>query len=316
MTSLEQAAGIIVNECLCIKEGEKVFIITDKNLKNIGDVLLDSAKKIAETKIIEIPVGKVHGEEPGAAVAEEMKRYDVVIIPTTRSLTHTKARMDASKAGARIASMPGITEEMMKRAINVDYAKMAKITNKLKDVLDKGKKAMVVTDAGTDITFSIDGRKAYGSAGFLREKCICGNLPAGETYIAPVEGTADGKFVIDGSVLNKRVKSPITVVVEDGYAVEINGKTEADGLRRTLEGINNKDAFNIAEFGIGTNEKAVISGNVLEDEKVLGTCHIAFGNNKGFGGRIDVPIHIDGVLLKPTIYIDDKMIMRECELLL
>ena len=104
------------------------------------------------------------------------------------------------------------------------------------------------------------------------------------------------------------------MIVKDGYATNIIGNRQAKELKQTLDNINNKNAFNIAELGIGTNPKAIITGNILEDEKVLGTAHIAFGKNSSFGGKVDVPIHIDGVFNKPTIYVDKKLIIDDGKL--
>ena len=80
-------------------------------------------------------------------------------------------------------------------------------------------------------------------------------------------------------------------------------------MKKLLSSVNNKDAFAVAEFGIGTNYKAKIIGQILEDEKVLGTIHLAFGNNLSMGGVLDVPIHIDGLLKQPTVLLDDVVIM-------
>lgn len=304
MASLEQAADIIIKKCLNIKKQEKVLIITDKNLKDIGLIL----QKAANADLVEIPVGKVHGEEPPKQIAEQMLNYNVIIMPTTMSLTHTNAVKNAVKK-ARAVTLPGITKEILERSIDVNYNVMEKQTIKLKQILDNGKNVHITTKEGTDIKFSIENRKATAGTGLIKNSV--GNLPAGEAYIAPLENTANGKFVIDGSVLNFKIKNPITVVVKNGFAVKITGKHEAEKLKQTLESIKDKNAFNIAELGIGTNEKAVVTGNILEDEKAKQTCHIALGKNSSFGGKIDVPIHIDCIILKPTIFIDGKIIIKD-----
>lgn len=315
MINIEQACENIVNESMCIKKGESVLIITDKNKSNLSKHLYSVCKKITDTHLVDIPIGKINGEEPPAFVADEMKKYDAIIIMTTRSLTHTRSVREACRSGARIASMPGITEDMMKRTLNIDYKKLAKRTNKIREILDKGKEIKITSETGTDLRFSIDKRISEGLSGLIK-KGECGNLPSGEAFIAPVEGTAEGKYIINGSILNFKIKEPITVIVKKGYAVEIFGKKEADILKKTLDKIKDKRSFNIAEFGIGTNDKADITGNILEDEKVLGTCHIAFGNNKNFGGNTDVPIHLDGIILKPTIYVDRMIIMKKGKLII
>ena len=305
---MKKAAERIINDCISMQPGEKVLIITDKNKLKIGEAIQKAAENAT---LIEIPVGKVHGEEPPKEVAEEMKKYDIILAPTSKSLTHTKAFREVKKLRARGATLPGITEDMMHRAIDVDYEAMARNTHKLKDLLDKAKEIRVITKSGTDIKFSVDGREAKADTGMLREKGKFGNLPAGEAFVSPVEGTAEGRYVIDSSVLDKKVENPITLVVEGGYVVKITGKEEAEELQEKLENVHDRNAFNIAELGIGTNEKATITGKVLEDEKVKGTAHIALGNNMGFGGNIDVPIHIDGVFLAPTIYADGIRIIED-----
>lgn len=313
---LKQAVQISLNQSLDVKEGEKVLVIADDNTREIGDLFLEEAKKITFAEMIIIPAAKVHGEEPSDEAADKMLNYDVIIAATTKSLTHTNSLKAACEIRARAATLPGITEEILERAIPVDYEKMAGDTHKLKDLLDKGKEARVVSDNRTDIIFSIEGREAKAGTGVIRTKGDKGNLPAGEAYIAPVEGSAEGKFVIDGSVLDMRVSTPITVLVEKGHGVRITGGREADMLREELDKLSHKDAYNIAELGIGTNPKARITGKVLEDEKVKGTAHIALGKNSGFGGHVDIPIHLDGVFRRPTVYIDRKMIIDRGEFLI
>jgi leucyl aminopeptidase (aminopeptidase T) len=77
-----------------------------------------------------------------------------------------------------------------------------------------------------------------------------------------------------------------------------------------------KDSRNFAEFGIGTNDKAIITGSPLEDEKVKGTAHLALGNNIFFGGKVSVPFHVDGIFLQPTIWANDKIIMNNGKFIL
>jgi leucyl aminopeptidase (aminopeptidase T) len=311
MARLIKAARTILNECMDVKAGERVLIITDKNRIEFVHTLLKEAQKITTAKMINIPVGARNGEEPPRYVAREMKKYNVVLMLTAFSLTHTKATRDAAKAGARIASMPGITKGMMKRAIVVDYENMDARTKKIKQILDKGKDVRVTTRKGTDLRFSIKEREAEALGGLLNKKGIFGNLPSGEVFIAPREGTADGVYIVDGSILNRNVRKLVKITVKKGYAVKIEG---AEDLKEVLEKVKDLKAYNIAEFGIGTNPKAKVTGRVLEDEKAKGTCHIALGNNIGFGGKTDVPIHVDGIILKPTIFVDGKKIIKDGKL--
>jgi leucyl aminopeptidase (aminopeptidase T) len=311
MTTLTKSANIILKECLQVKNDESVLIITDKNRIELAQILLKQAQKLTKVKLLNIQIGERPGEEPPEYAAKEMIKHNVILILTTKSITHTKAARRAAKKVARIASMPGITKEMLERAIDVNYKEMEKLTEKLKQLLNKGNEVIIKTKKGTNIKFSIKGRKTEGSAGILNKRGVLGNLPSGEAFLAPVENTANGTIVIDGSILNLKIKNNITIKVKNGYAETIKGDFEAKLLKEILEKVKNKKAYNLAELGIGTNPKAIVTGNVLEDEKAKGTCHLALGNNKGFGGKTEVPVHIDGIILKPTIYIDGKVIIKD-----
>jgi leucyl aminopeptidase (aminopeptidase T) len=245
-----------------------------------------------------------------------MKLFDVVLCPTAKSLTHTNARREASALGARIATFPGITEEIMIRGLNADYKKIAALTIKLQEIMNEVNIVRVTAPNGTDITMDISGRKALPSKGLFHKKGESGNLPTGEAYIAPLEGKSNGVFVVDGSMSGVGVidKKPITIQVENGFATKISGGVQAKKLDSILNKYG-KFARNIAEFGIGTNDKAKLSGIILEDEKVMGTIHIALGDNKSMGGNVDVPIHLDGIVKKPTVYFDGKLIMKNGKLL-
>ncbi len=303
-------AEIVLNKCLGLTNNENLLIVTDFKLKGIAKIFLDEAKKITkDAKLIEIPIPNVHGTEPSNEISKDMLNYDAEILITTKSLSHTNARINACRKGARIITMPGITKKILERTINIDYNKLMKVHEKLGNIIDKGKEVKIVTKLGTNLTFSIEGRRAFGrDSGLFAKKGSFGNLPTGEIFVAPVEGTADGVYFVDASFAGiGKLKSPIKIYVENGYAVKIDGEN-ASILTKLLDSAG-KEARNIAEFGIGTNEKAKITGNILEDEKVIGTCHIALGNNIGFGGKTSVQLHLDGIIKNPTILIDGNKIL-------
>lgn len=317
ITKLDTASQIAIRDCMGAKKNEKILIITDEIKREIGLSLYENAIRLGYyALLVEMKSGKINGEEPPAEVAELMQKFDVVFCPTAKSLTHTNARRAASAKGVRIATFPGITKDVMIRGMNADYKKIAALSIKLKKILEKGKFVRVTAPAGTDISFSIEGRTAYASKGLFHAKGESGNLPTGETYLAPVEGTSNGIFVVDGSMagLGLIKNANIKIEVENGYATLISGGKIANKLRKMLDEVG-KDARNIAEFGIGTNDSAKLSGVLLEDEKVMGTIHIALGNNVSMGGSVNVPIHLDGVVKRPTVWLDNKLIMKEGKLL-
>ena len=309
---MKQTADFIFKKLFEVKKHEKVLIIADSTSMNLAKVFYNSAKKLAKPEVLKIPVGKIDGEEPPKYAADAMKKADVILLIAEKSLSHTNARKAATAKGARIASMPGITASMLKRAVVLDYKKMYKTKDKLMNILRKAKKCRVTTKKGTDIIFKIPkiryGRKKHG----LKYKGNWNNLPAGEAYFAPLD--ANGIYVIDASVIDKKVDKPIKITVKDRYAKKIEGARSAARLRNTLKKLKDKNSYNIAELGIGINPKARITGNILEDEKVLGTCHIALGSSFAIGGKIKAKCHLDGVIKNPTIIVGKKTIMKQGKL--
>ena len=313
LTKLDSASQIAIRDCMGAKKNEKILVITDEQKREIGLSLYKNAIKLGIfTLLVEMRSGKINGEEPPAEVAELMQKFDVVFCPTAKSLTHTNARRAASAKGVRIATFPGITKDVMIRGMNADYKSISKRTIKLKEILETGSEIRVTAPAGTDISFSIKGRAAYASKGLFHAKGESGNLPTGEAFLAPVERTSNGVFVVDGSMagLGLIKNANIRIEVENGYATKIIGGVLARKLKLQLDAVG-KEARNIAEFGIGTNDSAKLSGVLLEDEKVMGTIHIALGNNVSMGGSVNVPIHLDGVVKKPTVWMDGKLLMKD-----
>ena len=314
---LFSAAQIAVRDCMGAQAGERVLIVTDEPMRTIGYALWKASRDLGtEVMLVEMLPRKTNGEEPPREIAELMKMVDVVLCPTTKSLTHTDSRRAASDKGVRVATLPGVTEEIMVRCMNADYNKIAERTFRLCDELEKTTVVRVEAPGGTSITLPVKGRKAHASSGLFREKGLWGNLPTGEAYLAPVEGQSQGVVVVDGSMAGVgMVSNPIKIVVKDGYATDITGGAEAKRLIELLEP-HGLEARTVAEFGIGTNDKAILTGLIIEDEKVMGTIHIAFGDNKSMGGSVRVASHLDGLIKQPTVWFDDRKVMESGKILI
>jgi leucyl aminopeptidase (aminopeptidase T) len=313
---LRSAALIAVRDCMGLKPGERVLIVTDAPLRTIGYACHEAARSLGnEVVLVDMPPRETNGAEPPAEVAWLMTQFDVVLCPTSKSLTHTDSRRAASAKGVRVATLPGVTDAIMVRCMNADYQAIAERTFRICDLMRQTATVRVTAPAGTDITLPIGGREAHASSGLFREKGLWGNLPTGEAYLAPVEGQSNGVVVVDGSMASVGlVDQPIRIVVRDGYATEITGGESAKKLIALLEP-HGKDARTVAEFGIGTNDKAILTGIILEDEKVMGTIHIAFGDNKSMGGSVRVASHLDGLVKHPSVWFDDRQVMKDGQLL-
>ena len=316
MNELNESAKIALRDCMALDKSETLLVVTDDKTFEIGTALFEVGKTLAnDSSLLVMTEREVNGQEPPDAISDLMTRFDVVICPTAKSLTHTDARRNACKAGARVGTMPGITNEVMIRTLKADYHKIAERTRRLTSLLDEANEVHVTTEKGTDIIIPIAGIKAISSTGLVTEKGSYGNLPSGESYLMPVEGKTNGVFIVDGSfaAVGKIGEKPITITAENGFATKIEGGSEATVLTDMLQPMV-KMAFNIAELGIGTNDQAIVTGAILEDEKVMGTVHIALGNNISMGGTCDVGIHLDGVILEPTVSVDGKLIMERGKL--
>jgi len=302
--------GIFRNN-LAIKDGERILLVTDDGKHAMARQFLEVAEELGHAaELAKVPIPEVHGVEPPAAVATKMLAADVIFIITTKSLSHTLARAHATERGARIATMAGVTEDILRRFSRVDLVQMKARTNMFADILDRGRQVLLTSKGGTSLAFSIAERVAHGrKASVFDQPGYWGNIPCGEAFIAPVEDSVNGTLVIDASIAGiGLVDRNTTFRIEKGKVVDIIGGSAARRFEVLLDDSSKRQ---VAEFGIGTNDKAEITGTTLEDEKVLGTCHIAFGNNKFFGGTNEVDFHMDCVMRAPTVVVDGQIIMGE-----
>lgn len=309
---LLEASKTILQSIMGAKKGEKVLIIVDETTEEIGQALWEAGISLStEALLVKMKEREYHADEPPQPIAEAMLNSDVIIVPTAKSLSHTNARREATKRGARIATMPGMTKEIVCRSISPNVDEIKERTEKIVAVLSEADNVRITTEKGMDLTLSIKGRRGIPDPGVYREKGTFGNLPAGEGFAAPVEGTANGTIICDGSIGGiGTLKEDMIVTVKNGFMTEIVGDDIATKFKEAIKP-HGKNGNNIAELGVGTNNLITLSGNTIEDEKVMGTVHIGVGANKAFGGEIDLPFHTDMVIQKPTLEIDGKIIIEK-----
>ena len=306
----DKAIRKVFSSSLKLRSEESCLIVTDTLKKDIGEAFYEAARKITRSvKMIVMEPTAEHGAEPPEKVANGMLNYDVELLITDRSLTHTSARREASKRGARIATMPSITEDMANRCLDVDYEEMRGRSSCFHKILSAASTIHMSTEAGTDITFTVGRGNFFGeNGGILDFPGAYGNLPEGEIAFAPE--TCEGVYVVDVSFADYGVlTSPLIFKVRGGVVLEIEG----DGAKPLIDRLDRVGAraYKVAELGIGLNSKAKITGNILEDEKVIGTAHVALGNNTSFGGNNDVQLHLDGVINRPDITVDGVKFMEK-----
>ncbi len=308
-SSLRVPAETAVKQCMDLRPGESCAVVTDDKRKAIGEALYRVASEITDdTVFVRYPPGEQHGEEPPRPVAGAMRTADVVLAPTTKSLTHTEARSDANAAGARVATLPGITEGVFLMGLDADYEAIEAHCEDVLAQVGDAEEIRVTTSQGTDITFGLGTREWHLDTGIVHDAGEMSNLPAGEVFIAPE--TADGTFVVDGTMRphGKLDGTLLSFEVEDGTVTDISDPDIREQVETAAEDVG-QDAYNLAELGIGTNVAVTdLVGSVLLDEKAGGTVHIAVGDDHAIGGDTHAPIHLDGILTEPTVYADGEVV--------
>jgi leucyl aminopeptidase (aminopeptidase T) len=306
------------------------------SLRRIASEVARTGEEFAKTAYVEFPSLNGHGMEPpplvweaafGKRAVRELKKAGVlekilakdaatgegeaiikefavspqaVVALSNFSTSHTRFRDLLTRCmGARFASMPLFDEPMLEGIMTADWKEVERRTLGLVEKMAGGDGVFITAGNGTTISFSIKGRPIMADTGILTEPGSFSNLPAGEAFLAPVEGTAVGTLILDWAPTRK-LKNPVTLDIKDGLVYNVDGHDDlAWWLKEKLA--ENPLFGNIAELGIGTNDKASRPDNILETEKILGTVHIALGDNSSFGGKVSVPFHQDFIFFDPTM---------------
>ena len=322
---------------LGLGEGERLLVVSDvptaehwrdKDQPTLADMLERAMlAKVASEIALEhhpgctvefytYPAVASHGAEPPQAMAERMRQADVVVAITSYSLSHTAAREGATEAGVRLASMPGFLARMFAPGgpMAVDYQQVAAEGQAIAKWLTAAQEAVVRTPEGTDLRFSLAGRQGANDHGLYTEKGSWGNLPAGEAYIAPLEGSAQGRLVVPAGWYPE-LRENMTLHFRDGLVCALEGGgAVGENFLELIKPGDDREPYrsrrNLAELGIGTNPNASHPDNVLEAEKIRGTVHLAIGDNAHMGGTVSADLHEDFVLPHPDLYLDGETVMR------
>lgn len=307
--TLKRGAETIAKQCLDIGSEEHVVVVNDGNDQNLLDALIAVVEDVsASYEYLRYEEPDTHGEEPPLQIAEAMREADVFIAPTKKSLSHTDARREACEADARGATLPGITQSIWSTSLQADYKEIKRITDKVFELLSDAKTIQITTPSGTDLTLEYDIEYFHKDTGLIHRPGEFGNLPAGEADGGILN--AEGVLVIDHFPF---APSGTTVEIKDRRVDDISHpEAESSEFAEAMTEVDN--ARNIAEFGFGTNPAATLIGNVLQDEKVYGTVHIAFGDNSSYlppeaSQYTNCDLHWDSVCESPTVYFDDTLIL-------
>ena len=316
-----KSAEHIINYCANLIHNEKVLFIYDNSTKDVLPYLFNEAqKKTKEIIKVKIPIMKYHGQEPSLEVSNLMTNSDLIIALTKMSLAHTKARLTACNLKSRYLSLAeysiGIMEN--KAILGVDK----NIINNLKEmenIFNDGKNVFIDSKLGTKLNLDISNRRANNCPGYITKAGDLGSPPDMEVNISPLEYNSNGVIIIDGSITHPSlglIREPIKLDIKDGSIIEFSNSNEGNLIKNIMQKVNNKKAYILAELGIGFNKQAELNGTMLIDEGAANCIHFGFGSNSTVGGLNEISFHLDYVMRNANLYVDNKICIREGEILI
>jgi len=314
MLTLREGAKKVITVCAACKKEEKLLIVTDDVKKDIAEVFRQTALDIGipKTTTAFINVEEHGGQEPPPPVAKAMCEADVVLAITSKSISQTMARVNALKSMTRIVNLPDISEkDLTEGLIEADFEALSPAVKKVASYLEQGSFFRVTAAGGTDLSFSGQGRSGNAFDALAAKGGLFRSMSV-EANIGSVDDSSEGILVIDGSLPPVGVlRETITCGIKKGSIVKIEGGQQADKLAAILKAYNDPQMYMVAEFGIGMNPCAKLTGHsYLADESALGTVHFGFGTNLSQGGNRKAAAHFDAIILNPNIEIDGTLIMK------
>ena len=299
-----------------VRPGEIVVVVTDPTMGRYADAVAAAAREAgAAVTVCVISMRDQDGQEPPPPVARAMAQAAVIFSPVRISITHTRAMRAALEAGARVCMMTAYTDAIMTSPalLETDFAAQADVCRRLGAAFTEGRHVRLTSPRGTDLRFGIEDRVANVLTN-IPEPGELAPVPDIEVNVVPITGSAEGTLIFDASVPYLRIgllEEPIVCTVREGIIVEMTGGAQADFLREHLESFGDASCFNVAELGVGLNPNARLTGEMLEDEGVMGTIHIGIGTSHTLGGEIVAPTHYDLLMWEPTIAVDGRIVYRD-----
>lgn len=317
---MKTAIRYIINNCSNIHIKDIALILCDKTTELIAQEFKNILENIGVNVTLQVlPIASVHGSEPPIYIQDLMLSCNVIFCLTKKSLAHTQARMLANKKGIKFLSMPDYNKSILNNeAFFVKYYDIIERVKRFTAYLTSSKTLEITTSKGTTFFTKIEGRKGNCCPGIVNNEFLLGSPPDIEANIAPIEKSSNGIIVVDASITDDKIgllKDNVILEIKNGNIVNFISNNKLY-LKRLHQLFDNKRNFNIiGEFGVGFNNKAKLCGNMLIDEGVYGCVHFGVGSNYTIGGKNKVQFHLDFVINKATVKLDDFVIIKEGEIL-
>jgi len=315
-----EGARKVVRILARVKAGEKVLIVADTGTTVVAEALAVAALEITPEVVTTMMTPRaVDGDEPPAIVAAALLAADVALLPVSYSISHSTATRSALKHGTRVLSLPAATpEQLVRGGAEADFEAASATVRKMGELLTAASSAYLTTPAGTHCTFDLSGRPGNAHDCILDRPGKFSAFPNIEANISPVDGTAEGVIVFDGSIPNLRVgrlRDPVICTVKQGNIVKVEGGHEADMIRKVWAEMADAAVYNVAQLAIGLNPAIpMLTGVWAQDHGAFGTVHIGIGTSANLGGTTKAACHFDGMMYRPTLRLDGRVVLENGEL--
>lgn len=298
-------------------QGESIVIVCDDEKGEIGKAFADGALALRLwTRLVILKTSEETRREIPPTLLEVLteQKPDVYVNLMRESREETPfrikiIRLQRRDLRSRLGHCPGVTMDMLTDGAlaltSAEHRKMQGFADKLILALDGAVKVEMSNPAGTSISLDVQGREFFTDTKYDWRLRKWMNLPTGEVIVAPLENSLNGRLVCDMAIGGiGPIKTQVTVTAKNGKAQEVISEDE-EVLKKVRDTFNTDDWSNIVgEFAFGINPKARLVPEFLEDEKIFGTTHVAFGHNLDMpGGRNASENHIDLLISEPTVKI-------------
>jgi len=308
MIPLEKSTRAVLRNCFDLKPNECLLIVTDKSLADVGETIWKTAFRISKNSLL-LKFSNGTDNQLPEAVQGLLAQADACFVLTSKPLdekTFNKARRN----GSRILVLQNATGTLIERTFETNYKKINNISRKISDLFSIGKSLHLTSPSGTEARLTISRMKGIAETGVVQQAGEFASLPAGEACVILNHKHINGMLAIDRIAGMKKLANPITLNVKEGEITQIKGGHEADELRKAIRKFG-PAGRQIYEFGVGTNPGVKLGNSAQEDEKALGTIHVSFGQNKTTKVHGKMVQAIKGILLKPTLSVDGKLIVEK-----
>lgn len=316
---VSKAALKLVKDVMLVKEGETVVITADTSTdRRVVEAIARAANAFGgKPVVVYYPTTYKSFEEPPKPVASAVEYADVWIELAYYCVMHSPCFQKALANGARYTCLTGMDVTMLVNTIGkIDYNLVVEFGEYLTQLVQDSNEVIIEDENGTNLHAYNQGRKVKHS-GQLATKKGYPIMLAGQVSWCPVEETINGTIVFDAAAFPPSelgiLNNNIVLTLEKGIVTKIEGGDDAKTFESWLKGFNDPNMFRLAHYSLGFNPGVIkATGRIVEDERIFGCIEFGIGSQGEslMGAFWDAAAHTDGVVSKPTIKLDGKLLEK------